>query len=138
MRRTLVMALALVTLATGCRQRDKPVPASAGSPTGSPVATVQPSLPATLPVTPSTPAFQSTIVRVPAAMVSGKTWHPGCPVPISDLRLLTLSYWGFDGQVHQGPMIVNASVADDLVWVFRRLFHSRFPIGDLTLAAPFD
>ena len=34
------------------------------------------------------------------------------PVPPGDLRLLTLRYWGFDGRVHQGRMVVNASVAD--------------------------
>ena len=62
------------------------------------------------------------------------TWHPGCPVRLRDLRLLTLRYWGFDGRVHQGPMVVNALVANDVVRVFRRLFRARFPISDLHLA----
>jgi hypothetical protein len=67
----------------------------------------------------------------------GRTWHPGCPVPLRDLRLLTLRYWGFDGHVHQGPMVVHASVAGDVVSVFRRLFRARFPIQRIHLAIPF-
>jgi hypothetical protein len=62
------------------------------------------------------------------------TWRPGCPVPLRDLRVLTLRYWGFDGDVHEGPMVVNADVAEDVVRVFRRLFEGRFPIQRLHLA----
>ena len=37
----------------------------------------------------------------------GRNWHPGCPVPIRDLRLVTVSYWTFGGRVKQGPLIIN-------------------------------
>jgi len=67
----------------------------------------------------------------------GTTWRSGCPVPIRDLRLLTLSYWGFDGEVHRGPMVVNARVARDVVWVFRQLFRARFRIERMALAKRF-
>jgi hypothetical protein len=56
---------------------------------------------------------------------------------MSGLRLLTLRYWGFDGQVHEGPMVVNGRVARDVVAVFRRLFQARFPIRILHLATPY-
>jgi D-alanyl-D-alanine carboxypeptidase len=55
------------------------------------------------------------------------SWHPGCPVSLDDLRLLSLSYWGFDHRAHRGSMIVNRSVAHDVVHVFRVLFDERFP-----------
>jgi hypothetical protein len=64
----------------------------------------------------------------------GTTWHQGCPVPLSQLRLLTFAYWGFDGVVHEGPMVVNASVARGVMSVFRTLFRARFPINDVHLA----
>lgn len=64
----------------------------------------------------------------------GTTWRPGCPVDLSDFRLLTLRYWGFDGTVHEGPMVVNESVAADVVWVFRQLFEARFPIKRMHLS----
>ena len=87
-----------------------------------------------------TAKFRGTIRRIPrplAARMRGGTWRPGCPVPIRELRLLTLSYWGFDGQVHRGPMVVNARVAKGIEWVFRRLFRARFPIEDMALARPY-
>jgi D-alanyl-D-alanine carboxypeptidase-like protein len=67
----------------------------------------------------------------------GTTWRPICPVRLRDLRLLTLRYWGFDGQVHEGPMVVNERVAQDVVKVFRRLFAGRFPVKEMHLAVPY-
>ena len=61
------------------------------------------------------------------------SWRPGCPVPIRDLRLLTLDYRGFDGAVHRGEMVVNKGVAADVVSVFRALFDARFPIRRMKL-----
>ena len=55
-------------------------------------------------------------------------WHAGCPVPLAGLRLLTVDYWGFDGAVHSGQLVVNADAAPKLAKVFRRLFELRFPI----------
>jgi hypothetical protein len=67
----------------------------------------------------------------------GTTWRPGCPVPLRELRLLTLRYWGFDGRVHQGPMVVNQAVAGQVVSVFRRLFQARFPVQRMHLAVQY-
>ncbi len=75
-----------------------------------------------------------TIDPATGAELRSTTWRPGCPVPISHLRLLTLSYLGFDGAVHEGPMIVNENVAEDVVRVFGRLFRARFPIKRIALA----
>jgi hypothetical protein len=76
-------------------------------------------------------AFHSTVQPLPAPLRAGverHLWHPGCPVPLSDLRLLTVDYWGFDGQVHSGRLVVNRHWARPLAGVFRRLFELRFPI----------
>ena len=61
-------------------------------------------------------------------MLRSRSWRPGCPVPIGDLRVAALRYWGFDGAVHGGRLVVNADVAADVVRVFRALFSARFPI----------
>lgn len=53
---------------------------------------------------------------------------PGCPVPWSDLRLLRLSYVGFDGRSHYGELVVAARHARDVVRVFGRLYEARWPI----------
>jgi hypothetical protein len=56
------------------------------------------------------------------------TYRAGCPVAPEQLRLLRLSYWGFDGHAHAGTIVVAASVAVAVVGVFRSLFEQRFPI----------
>jgi hypothetical protein len=84
--------------------------------------------------------FRGTVSALPAdleAQMRGTTWHPGCPVAIGRLRLLTLRYWGFDRQVHEGRMVVNASVAEGVVSVFRQLFDARFPIDQMHLAVKY-
>jgi len=79
----------------------------------------------------------STLPDQLAAEMRGTTWRPGCPVPLSELRLLRFNYWGFDGQIKRGPMVVNASVAPDLLWVFGQLFDARFSIKRVGLTREF-
>src|SRR2546423_1297088 len=62
------------------------------------------------------------------AQMIGVSWHRGCPVPLAQLRLLTLSYRGVDGHVHTGRLVANADAAPALVATFRRLFAAQFPI----------
>lgn len=59
------------------------------------------------------------------------TWHTGCPVPPSQLSMLHMSYWGFDGHPHAGEMVVGTSVAGAVETVFRTLYSDRFPISEM-------
>jgi D-alanyl-D-alanine carboxypeptidase len=59
------------------------------------------------------------------------SYRAGCPVGPSELRTVHVTYWGFDGLVHTGALVVNRSVAGDIVTVFRRLYAARFPIRRL-------
>ena len=65
------------------------------------------------------------------------SWRPGCPVPLEDLRYLTVSYVGFDGQVSDGELVVAVDVAEPVVAVFARLFELRYPIASLRLVDDF-
>jgi hypothetical protein len=60
--------------------------------------------------------------------MTGVSWRSGCPVPLRDLRILTLSHWGFDGRARAGRLIVHRDVAAELVAVFHELYAGRFPI----------
>jgi D-alanyl-D-alanine carboxypeptidase-like protein len=71
------------------------------------------------------------------AAMRGTTWQPGCPVPLSDLSLLRFNYWGMDGEIKRGPLVVNASVADDVLWVFHQLFDAHYPFKRVGLARRF-
>ncbi|MFI4918287.1 MAG: M15 family metallopeptidase [Legionellales bacterium] len=59
------------------------------------------------------------------------TWHEGCPVPFNELRSITLSYWGFDNKPHLGRLIINQSVATEVVKIFKSLYHQHFPIKQM-------
>ena len=72
------------------------------------------------------PALRATLVR--------RNWHPGCPVPIDDLRLVRVNYHTFAGGVATGPLVLNARVAADVLWVFRQLYRAGFPIHRIALA----
>jgi len=61
-------------------------------------------------------------------------WQSRCPVPLQQLRLLTVRHWGFDGRAHVGQLVVNRAAARPLAKVFRRLYILRFPIRHLQLA----
>lgn len=83
------------------------------------------------------PAFHASRGPVPegvAARMRHQVWHVGCPTEIADLAYLRLSYWGFDGAAHEGELVVNQAVAEDVLAVFRVLYQRRFPIERMKLA----
>jgi hypothetical protein len=66
--------------------------------------------------------------KVRTELKSGGFWHKGCPVALSDLRMLTVSYRGLHGREHVGQLVVNQRAAAPLRRVFRRLFRMHFEI----------
>ena len=74
----------------------------------------------------------------PASVIARSTWRPGCPVGKEDLAWVRMTYWGFDGARHSGEMLVNRSVADDVVGVFRGLYRARFPIESMGITTKAD
>ena len=78
--------------------------------------------------------FHSHVQSLPAPLKAGlkkHLWHPGCPTPLSQLRLLTVGFVGFDRQAHTGELVVNANAAGPLRKVFGRLYHLRFRIREM-------
>jgi hypothetical protein len=57
----------------------------------------------------------------------------GCPVALPDLRHLTVSHVGFDGEPRTGELVVHADVARQVVAVFGRLYDARWPIERMQL-----
>jgi D-alanyl-D-alanine carboxypeptidase len=120
----LAAALALAGAGCGGSAPAAPVPRPAGSP----------AQPAAAPS--AVPSRRQQRPQVFTAKVSGFqnraqlrwSWHPGCPVAPSGLRLITMTYRGFDHQVHTGRLVVNAAVTGKLILVFRSLFAIGYPI----------
>jgi hypothetical protein len=83
------------------------------------------------PTTASAPApFGYAISTVSAADLP-YTWRPGCPLAPAALRMIRLTYWGFDARPHTGAIVVNASVVPAVVGIFRTLYMDRFPIFEM-------
>lgn len=143
--------LALAVLLAACTSPAEPPAVAAGSPvpaTPSPSPVEVPPSPSASPEPPEGDPFAAPRTRFAGRVIHplplelqrqmrGETWRPGCPVPPGDLALLRFNYWGFDGTVERGPMVVNARVAEDVLTVFRTLFHARFPIRHVVLAKRF-
>jgi hypothetical protein len=83
------------------------------------------------------PSFQSSIEPLPrpvqTQLRTSGSWHRGCPVPMSGLRLLTVSHRDFRGRTQTGQLVVNRAAAAPLRRVFRRLYALHFPIRHMQL-----
>ena len=82
------------------------------------------------------PEYRATVMRLPAGvreLMIGSSWHLGCPVGLNDLRLIKLTYWGFDRQAHRGKLIVHRRGAPSIARVFGKLYDDRFPIRRMLL-----
>ena len=78
-------------------------------------------------VQPLSPALQS-------QLRAGGYWHRGCPVALSDLRVLSLPVRGWDGHTHTGHLIVNRLATGPLTSAFRQLYALHFPIRHAQIA----
>jgi D-alanyl-D-alanine carboxypeptidase len=72
--------------------------------------------------------------KVREDVIAAREWHAGCPVSLSQLRVLTVTYSGFDGRTHEGQLIVNENAVAPLTRVFARLYAMRFPIRHMQLS----
>jgi hypothetical protein len=61
-------------------------------------------------------------------VMTGRSWRPGCPVALRDLRVVRARHLGFDGRVRTGRLVVHRDVAGAVLGVLRRLYAARFPI----------
>ncbi len=123
-----VLAAALALAGAGCAgrapavapQRPAGSPALAGPPTAVPSRQHQRSQ-----------VFTAKVSRIRHRSQLRYSWHPGCPTAPSALRLITMTYRGFDHRVHTGRLVVNAAVTGKLILVFRKLFAMRYPIRSM-------
>jgi D-alanyl-D-alanine carboxypeptidase len=65
--------------------------------------------------------------------MTGVSWHPGCPVGFGRLRLLRVTHWGFDREVHRGRLVVHRDSAGAMLRTLRELYRLRFPIRRMRL-----
>lgn len=96
-----------------------------------PPTTTTPPLPTTT-TQPPPPTYAYSISPVTRETVP-YTWREGCPLHWEELSLIRMTYWNFDGNAVTGEMVINSSVAEDVVAAFEKLFAMKFPIEKLAL-----
>ncbi|MGK2928141.1 MAG: M15 family metallopeptidase [Acidimicrobiales bacterium] len=82
---------------------------------------------------PTTDEFAFTVDPAPADVVARSTWSEACPVDLDQLRYMTLPFWGFDGLLHTGELLVHADAVAVVVAGFSALFDRRFPIESMQI-----
>lgn len=65
--------------------------------------------------------------------IEGKSYPEGATISIDDLRWLHVMHYGFDGEVHEGELILNHEVAHDVLEIFKELFEIKYPIEKIRL-----
>lgn len=59
-------------------------------------------------------------------------------VSYEDLRLLKVLYYDFDGEVQEGELICNLSIAEDLKEIFHALYDHQYPIEKIKLIEEYN
>lgn len=72
------------------------------------------------------------------ARMQGRSYPEGCTVPRSELRHVRVLYVDAKGKVHQGELVCNKTIAQDLVDIFRQLYQARYPIEKIRLIDDYE
>lgn len=56
-----------------------------------------------------------------------------CEISFDDLRYIKLKHYDFDGNVKQGELIVNKSVADEVMEIFYELYNGKYAMTSVRL-----
>lgn len=56
--------------------------------------------------------------------MQGKSYKENCTVPREELRYLHILHVGFDNNTHEGELIVNKRIAEDVLDIFKELYKA--------------
>ncbi len=70
--------------------------------------------------------------------IEGKSYKADCTVPVEELRYLHVLHKDLDGVTHEGEMICNVSIAQDLIEIFKALYDAGYPIEKMRLVDEYN
>lgn len=73
---------------------------------------------------------RAVVTRIPDGVwdsMRGRSWHPGC-LPRSQLRLVRVNHYGFDGYRYRGELVVNVAVAGRVAAAFSEIHRLKLPV----------
>jgi hypothetical protein len=132
------------TAATATESKPSPSPSPTASPAPSP--TAKPTAKPTARPTP-TPSDEGKVVlaegfyytKLSSALIkkiTGMSYPaPGepCVITYDDLRDIRLLHYDFSGVVHEGELMVNAKLADEVMEIFHELYLAKYPLTSVHL-----
>ena len=65
--------------------------------------------------------------------IKGKSYPEGATISLDDLRWCHVVHYGFDGEIHEGEIIVNKAIAEDTLEIFKELFDIKYEIEKIRL-----
>lgn len=60
--------------------------------------------------------------------MTGVSWHPGCPVGRTALRVVRVNYWDYDGYPRRGEIVANADAAYAMGAALAEMYRKQLPI----------
>ncbi len=66
------------------------------------------------------------------------SWNEKASYPIDDLAYITVTYYGFNGEIHIGELIMHKKVAPEIIEIFQELYDKKFPIEKVRLIDEYD
>ncbi len=81
-------------------------------------------------------AVERTAVLNPAVRAATReeltySWREGCPVSYTALRVLQVNYYGFDGLMHRGTLVVHEGAVAQFEGLLQTALDARFPIAKM-------
>ena len=70
--------------------------------------------------------------------IYGKSFKEDCTLPREDLRYLHVLHKDLDGNEHEGEMIVNRHIAEDVLEILKELYENDYPIEKIRLVDEYD
>ncbi|QCW49894.1 hypothetical protein FE634_04725 [Nocardioides dongxiaopingii] len=82
----------------------------------------------------TSPGADPVVTAIPDGVwddMTGRSWHEGCPVGRSGLRLLRINYWGYDGYRYRGELVAAAGAVDNMARALAAMYAGRYPIRSM-------
>ena len=70
--------------------------------------------------------------------MQGKSYKKGCTIPREKLRYLHVLHRNVEGKTQLGEIVCNASIANDLIVIFRQLYDAGYKIERMVLIDNYD
>lgn len=70
--------------------------------------------------------------------MKGKTWKANCTVSRESLRYVKVLHYTANKKIQTGELVCSKVIANDIIAIFRELYHKKYPIERMVLIDNYD